>query len=66
MDGLFHDFAFLTPAPVTVPPGQTAIVPVAGKLTGPAAAGINFALTRVDHRAGRHRPHERADAGASG
>jgi hypothetical protein len=41
----FHDFAFLTPTPVTVQPGQTAIVPVTGKLTGPAAAGINFALT---------------------
>jgi hypothetical protein len=41
----FNDFAFLTPAPVTVQPGQTAIVPVVGKLTGPAAAGINFALT---------------------
>jgi hypothetical protein len=41
----FNDFAFLTPAPVTVQPGQTAIVPVVGKLTGPAEAGINFALT---------------------
>lgn len=40
----FNDFAFLTPAPVTVQPGQTAIVPVVGKLTGPAA-DINFVLT---------------------
>ena len=41
----FNDFAFLTPAPVTVQPGQTAIVPVAGKLTGPARPALNFALT---------------------
>ena len=41
----FNDFAFLTPAPVTVPPGQTAIVPISGKLTGPAKPAINFALS---------------------
>jgi hypothetical protein len=41
----FNDFAFLTPAPVTVSPGQTAIVPVTGKLTGPARPAINFALS---------------------
>ena len=41
----FNDFAFLTPAPVTVPPGQTATVPISGKLTGPAKPAINFALS---------------------
>jgi hypothetical protein len=41
----FNDFAFLTPAPVTVQAGQTAIIPVVGKLAGPARPGINFALS---------------------
>lgn len=41
----FNDFGFLTPAPVTVQPGQTAVIPVTGKLTGPAGPAINFALT---------------------
>ena len=40
----FNDFGFLTPAPVTVQPGQTAVIPVTGKLTGPARPAINFAL----------------------
>jgi hypothetical protein len=41
----FNDFAFLTPASVTVQPGQTATVPVAGRLAGPARPAINFALS---------------------
>ena len=40
----FHDFAFLTPAAVTVQPGETAIVPVVGKLSGFASPALNFAL----------------------
>jgi len=44
-DGGFNDFVFLTPPPVTVQHGQTAIVPVAGKLAGPARPGISFALS---------------------
>lgn len=40
-----HDFAFLTPAPVTVQPGQTAVVPILGKLAGGASPEIVFALS---------------------
>ncbi|HMN99073.1 MAG TPA: hypothetical protein PKD59_06640 [Miltoncostaeaceae bacterium] len=40
----FNDFGFLTPAAVTVQPGQTAVIPVSAKLTGPTRPGINFAL----------------------
>jgi hypothetical protein len=43
-DGGFNDFVFLTPAPVTIRPGETAIVQVTGKLAGPARPGINLAL----------------------
>jgi Ca2+-binding RTX toxin-like protein len=43
--GFLNDFAFLSPAPVTVQPGQTAIVPVVGTLAGPADPLINFALS---------------------
>ncbi|MGE0026941.1 MAG: hypothetical protein AB7O78_08155 [Thermoleophilia bacterium] len=42
--GPFNEFAFLTPAAVNVQPGATATIPVTGKLSGPAAAGITFAL----------------------
>lgn len=40
----FNDFAFLTPATATVQAGQTAVIPVTGKLSGPADPAINFAL----------------------
>lgn len=42
--GAFSDFGFLTPAPVTVQPGGTAVIPVSGTLAGPAKPSINFAL----------------------
>lgn len=44
LEGL-NDFAFLTPAPVSVQAGQTAVVPIVGKLAGPARLAINFALS---------------------
>lgn len=40
----FNEFTFLTPAPVTVAPGGTALIPVTGRLSGPAKPGLNFAL----------------------
>lgn len=38
----FNDFGLLTPAPTTAQPGQTAVIPVTGKLTGPATPAITF------------------------